>query len=274
MSTAITGVATTGLVLGTATVPAAGDYVTGGGLQVTAQALENDVVNLLEWAVPAGNRAVTKWFDLEPFDRSSTNFSFDATTGIWQDSGTGAGLFYPVPAPHRSILVAVNARIQGNAGHAAFPGGRPANMPFVDLWQREIATGTVTTVALATDATATAGAYEAEHTFGFVPSVTNTAWVASTAYVVGDFRENGAVLYMCTHAGTSASSGGPTGTTQLILDGTCVWTYAHGVNGMPLDRANFRYWLRLYAESGAGSVAGMRVMGLQVGFLQLVEQGQ
>ncbi len=274
MSTAITGVATTGLVLGTATVPAAGDYVTGGGLQVTAQALENDVVNLLEWAVPAGNRAVTKWFDLEPFDRSSTNFSFDATTGIWQDSGTGAGLFYSVPAPHRSILVAVNARIQGNAGHAAFPGGRPANMPFVDLWQREIATGTVTTVALATDATATAGAYEAEHNIGFVPSVTNTAWASSTAYAVGDFRKNGAVLYMCTHAGTSASSGGPTGTTQLILDGTCVWTYAHGVNGMPLDRANFRYWLRLYAESGAGSVAGMRVMGLQVGFLQLVEQGQ
>lgn len=56
--------------------------------------------------------------------------------------------------------------------------------------------------------------------------VTNGAWTASTAYTVGETVTNGGNSYRVTTAGTSASSGGPTGTTTSITDGTVTWTYA------------------------------------------------
>ncbi len=52
-----------------------------------------------------------------------------------------------------------------------------------------------------------------------------TAWVVSTAYVVGDVRSNATRIYICTTAGTSAGSGGPTTTASAITDGTVVWRY-------------------------------------------------
>lgn len=52
------------------------------------------------------------------------------------------------------------------------------------------------------------------------------AWAGSTAYALGASRTNdGGKVYRCTSAGTSASSGGPTGTGTSISDGTCVWDY-------------------------------------------------
>lgn len=51
------------------------------------------------------------------------------------------------------------------------------------------------------------------------------AWVASTAYAVGQVRENGGNIYRCVTAGTSAGSGGPTGTGTAIADGAAVWNY-------------------------------------------------
>ncbi len=53
----------------------------------------------------------------------------------------------------------------------------------------------------------------------------HVAWVISTAYTVGQYRSNGGNLYRCTTAGTSAGSGGPTGTGIGIADGTAVWSY-------------------------------------------------
>ena len=43
--------------------------------------------------------------------------------------------------------------------------------------------------------------------------------------MVGDYRTNGANQYVCTVAGTSAASGGPTGTGTGITDGTVTWDY-------------------------------------------------
>ena len=63
------------------------------------------------------------------------------------------------------------------------------------------------------------------------------AWAASTAYVVGQQVNNGGLVYRCTTAGTSASSGGPTGTGSGITDGTAVWTYV-GTVDMVLDNTN------------------------------------
>ena len=56
------------------------------------------------------------------------------------------------------------------------------------------------------------------------------AWVALTAYTVGQYRTNGANQYKCTAAGTSASSGGPTGTGSGITDGSVTWDYCSPAN--------------------------------------------
>jgi len=50
-------------------------------------------------------------------------------------------------------------------------------------------------------------------------------WTGSTAYQLRDTISNNANIYECTTAGTSAASGGPTGTGDGITDGTCVWIW-------------------------------------------------
>ena len=51
-------------------------------------------------------------------------------------------------------------------------------------------------------------------------------WAASTAVIVGQYVTNGGDSYVCTTAGTTASSGGPSGTGTGITDGTAVWSYS------------------------------------------------
>lgn len=50
-------------------------------------------------------------------------------------------------------------------------------------------------------------------------------WIASTAYELRRHVINNANIYECITAGTSASSGGPTGTSAEITDGTVVWCW-------------------------------------------------
>ena len=66
-----------------------------------------------------------------------------------------------------------------------------------------------------------------ESGFTTTPSVTSdTAWQASTAYAVGDVVSNDSdKVYTCDTAGTSAGSGGPTGTGANITDGGARWDY-------------------------------------------------
>jgi hypothetical protein len=59
--------------------------------------------------------------------------------------------------------------------------------------------------------------------------VTSLAWTASTPYTLGTKVVNGGNAYQCIVAGTSASSGGPSGTGAYVADGTVVWKYI--VNG-------------------------------------------
>jgi hypothetical protein len=52
------------------------------------------------------------------------------------------------------------------------------------------------------------------------------AWIASTAYTAGKLVLNDTdKIYECVTGGTSAGSGGPTGTGTNISDGGCVWNY-------------------------------------------------
>lgn len=56
-------------------------------------------------------------------------------------------------------------------------------------------------------------------------NVITAAWGATTAYSPGDYVSNGGNYYLCTTGGTSAGSGGPTGTNSSITDGTVTWGY-------------------------------------------------
>lgn len=55
--------------------------------------------------------------------------------------------------------------------------------------------------------------------------VTAVSWVGSTAYAVGDVVTNSGNVYICSTAGTSAASGGPSGTGVGETDGTAAWDF-------------------------------------------------
>lgn len=58
-----------------------------------------------------------------------------------------------------------------------------------------------------------------------------TAWVNTTAYVIGDRRTNASKVYVCITSGTSAGTGGPTTTASDITDGTVHWAYVGSGTG-------------------------------------------
>ena len=60
--------------------------------------------------------------------------------------------------------------------------------------------------------------------FGNDPAAIPT-WAGGTAYAVGDLIRNGTNLYRVTTAGTSATTGGPTGNGTSIVDNAVTWTF-------------------------------------------------
>ena len=66
-----------------------------------------------------------------------------------------------------------------------------------------------------------------ESGFTTTPTIaTDANWAATTAYIVGDVVVNDSdKVYVCDTAGTSAGSGGPTGTGSNITDGSTRWDY-------------------------------------------------
>ena len=81
------------------------------------------------------------------------------------------------------------------------------------------------------------------------PTIDANAWAPSTAYTLNTVVKNGAKFYRCSTAGTSAGSGGPTGTSTStpVTDGTAQWVYVGTESTMSLhiypDPAG-RDWVR------------------------------
>ena len=73
-----------------------------------------------------------------------------------------------------------------------------------------------------------------------------TAWAATTAYVVNQVVSNGVNFYVCTAAGTSASSGGPSTTGSGITDGSVTWAFVSTINA---------FWVALAAAINNGNGA-------------------
>lgn len=61
------------------------------------------------------------------------------------------------------------------------------------------------------------------------PALLIPAWASGTAYKKGQVVQNDSgKMYRCITAGTSAGSGGPTGTASDITDNTAHWAYVSG----------------------------------------------
>lgn len=272
MSTVLTGDGSTGLVVNSYTVPAAGDFVTGGGLQVTAQAVADDLQAAYGYLVPFANRTMTRQFRSEAFAfGTGSTWDFDLTNpSVWTDQnapGTVAYIYFPLDVPSHSVLVGLTAEILPAGGH----GGLPGTKPRLALRSVEVSTNTVSQ-SLQSDAPASPAAYEAQHSFTLAPTGSSAAWATSTAYVVGDFRTANARLYVCIHAGTSENSGtGPNLIDgQAILDGTAVWAYAGGTTGYVVNRRTHRHYVQFGSEGGANQTTGLQLIGLRATFAQIL----
>ncbi len=78
-------------------------------------------------------------------------------------------------------------------------------------------------------------------------------WLASKTYALGQQVYNGGNCYQCTTPGTSASSGGPSGTGTGIIDGTCVWAFVDAADFV-IDNSNI-------SNGQSVSVTGFTISG-------------
>ena len=101
---------------------------------------------------------------------------------------------------------------------------------------------------------------------------TANAWAVSTSYAAGARVINGSNLYQCTTGGTSAGSGGPTGTSTGIVDGTCVWSYVSASAGAEVlatavGQREFVVTFEVYAQAvTAGQTALEYLVATQTSF--------
>jgi hypothetical protein len=101
---------------------------------------------------------------------------------------------------------------------------------------------------------------------------TAQAWAATTGYAVGARVINGTNLYSCTTAGTSAGSGGPSGTGATIADGSCVWAFVSasaGAEVLPtaVGQREFIVTFEVFAVAVTGSGTALEYLtGVQTSF--------
>lgn len=111
------------------------------------------------------------------------------------------------------------------------------------------------------------------------PHIGGTPWLSSTQYPLPGAHPsmtvgNGGNAYALVQPGTSASSGGPTGTSPgLITDGTCKWAYAGPVQAPSISSSNtlptFTGSSVNYFADGQASL--MRYTGGKTSFLSFQE---
>jgi uncharacterized phage protein gp47/JayE len=122
-----------------------------------------------------------------------------------------------------------------------------ARLPAVETEGAVICTGLAATVLSIGRVVSSGADIRLESTAGATLNLA-TAWATGTAYVLGDIRSNDGNIYACVQAGTSAGSGGPTGTGDDIVDNTCLWDFVG--DGLSFASVNFKA-----EDTGAQAVA-------------------
>lgn len=157
---------------------------------------------------------------------SDTSWTLSAVTfrdGPYLDvNGTATTLTVGTPgsAAGSSITLTASATtgINGGAGFVASDVGRFVRLKLLAVWTW----ATITAVTSTTEVTATLGATVPNGAFG---GLDGQPWAALETYPLGAVVKNGSNYYQVVTAGTSAASGGPSGTTNPSDDGTVVWDY-------------------------------------------------
>ena len=122
------------------------------------------------------------------------------------------------PSPPRTIMIGKGANKPTLIRKLSAITAVNSTTYVINVWNN----GRLWTASYTSDSSATV----AEIVAGLVAQLTGSAWQSTTAYTAGQRVTNDTgKLYECTTAGTSAGSGGPTGTGAAITDGSCVWEY-------------------------------------------------
>ena len=119
--------------------------------------------------------------------------------------------------------------LSGNTALGTFAFANPSfgTPTYSGGYQSAAANFTSSTVTPSANGTANfARSFESNGTTVVADFTIQAPWQASTPVIVGQYVTNGGNSYVCTTAGTTAASGGPTGTGTGIADGTAVWNYS------------------------------------------------
>lgn len=118
-----------------------------------------------------------------------------------------------------SSIVGINSSASSTGiGFQSTDVGRFVRVQLAGIWNWL----SIATVVSTTQVTAVVGGTIQYGAFG---GLAGQPWAGSTYYAVGAVVANGGKYYVCTVAGFSATSGGPTGTGTGIVDNFATWNY-------------------------------------------------
>ncbi|HEV2673380.1 MAG TPA: hypothetical protein VGV37_02495 [Aliidongia sp.] len=122
-----------------------------------------------------------------------------------------------------SSIVGINKTPQSTGqGFLATDVGRMVRIKLTSCWAWCL-------ITVVTSATVVSAVVQPRVIGGAWSALDGAPWAASTLYATGVIVTNGANTYECVIAGTSAASGGPSGTTAQIADCTATWEYVPSI---------------------------------------------
>lgn len=157
----------------------------------------------------------------------------------------GSGLIYSGTQPStpetalsgNTELVSATVAATALSGSITYSSGyMVGNIALSSSTLSPIATGTGTFMRM----------FQSGGTAAYADLTVGNNWLANEPVVVGQLNINSGNVYRCTTAGTTAASGGPTGTGTSITDGTAVWTYvAPGTTDVVVSNAYIQQGVNL-----------------------------
>lgn len=111
--------------------------------------------------------------------------------GSWKDTATGSAMIGTFRLPHGVTLNEVHFDINPDDGH----GGVPATKPQALVYSQAAGGSALVTIATCTDASASAGAYDAQHYLSAtgLSVAIDASTKAYSVYLVGEFGGNSAI---------------------------------------------------------------------------------
>jgi hypothetical protein len=148
-----------------------------------------------------------------------------SAAGSLSNSGTLVLLSGTMPATPETALAGNTTLATATYSATAF--GAPT---FIGADMQATASFTANINPVANGSCTFARHYKSDGTTVIADYRVGSAWIASNVTAVGQYCTNGGNTYKCTTAGTTAASGGPTGTAAGIVDGTVTWNYVGSVS--------------------------------------------